>query len=247
MPQVKVMKISICGDSENDYISLHSMLGRRLSDLCVSADLITYDNIGMLLANLDAADRFVFLDADSKRFDSLEVARQIRERGYEIPIIFHSSSAEKALDCYSVYPSSYLVKPIEYSKLCKAIDWYRVTFTESLRRLDIVSSRIPLSPFLADILYIEVQERFCVIYTNAGSFKTNQTLSVVMEQLDEAPFFRCHRSFIVNLLYLAGGGADEIILSDGSRVPVSFDYQDHLSELTKTFTAMLGANVAGWE
>lgn len=72
----------------------------------------------------------------------------------------------------------------------------------------------------ADILYAESnkrvvnivgQERICTVY-----MKMDQ-----LEELVEQGFVRCHKSYLVNMLYIKYFSAEGIILENGKKIPVS--------------------------
>ena len=50
-----------------------------------------------------------------------------------------------------------------------------------------------------DILLVQRENRQTVLYTADGSYTTSDTLSEVEERLDPDLFFRCHKSYIINL------------------------------------------------
>ena len=53
---------------------------------------------------------------------------------------------------------------------------------------------------ISDILLIQREERSTVIYTeNCGRFVTSETLAETEQRLDPSVFFRCHKSYIINL------------------------------------------------
>ena len=56
---------------------------------------------------------------------------------------------------------------------------------------------------LDDILLVQREQRATVIYTrDGGRYVTGDTLSELEERLDPALFFRCHKSYIVNLNHI---------------------------------------------
>ena len=57
-------------------------------------------------------------------------------------------------------------------------------------------------------------------------------LKEVQKQLDEH-FIKCHRSYIINLAFLKEYSAGQVLLENGSRIPVSRPYHQIL------LTAML--------
>lgn len=50
-----------------------------------------------------------------------------------------------------------------------------------------------------DILYLEATNGDVIIATNSGSYKSSDSLNFWEKKLDENSFFRCHRSYIVNI------------------------------------------------
>ncbi len=50
-----------------------------------------------------------------------------------------------------------------------------------------------------DIILIQREDRSTVIYTGNDRFSTSEGLSELEEKLDSALFFRCHKSYIINL------------------------------------------------
>ncbi|MFW6036044.1 MAG: LytTR family DNA-binding domain-containing protein [Halothermotrichaceae bacterium] len=50
-----------------------------------------------------------------------------------------------------------------------------------------------------NILWISTSEGECTLHTLKGEYKLNKLLKEIEQELASPPFFRCHRSFIVNL------------------------------------------------
>jgi DNA-binding LytR/AlgR family response regulator len=61
---------------------------------------------------------------------------------------------------------------------------------------------------IEDIIYIEVEERYCNIITEK-KFVIMMSLTKMLELLDPARFSRTHRNYVVNL-----GKIEEIIFND---------------------------------
>ena len=53
------------------------------------------------------------------------------------------------------------------------------------------------------IMYIEKEGRTCKLHSNDGTYSTSSTLDLLEKQLAGKKFMRIHKSYIVNLDYIA--------------------------------------------
>lgn len=132
-------------------------------------------------------------------------------------LIFATAHEEYRSDAFAVYAFDYLLKPFRMERVIE-------TLTRVRERLLAVQQR-PQNPVPApvqrikpagrmmlkhrdgvtfinmeDILLVQREDRSTAIYTaDGGSYYTSDTLSETEARLDPAVFFRCHRSYIINL------------------------------------------------
>lgn len=59
-----------------------------------------------------------------------------------------------------------------------------------------------------------------IIHTAENKYRMKCSLTEIMNELNEY-FFKCQRSFIVNLFYVVKMKADCVILKNGEEVPIS--------------------------
>jgi DNA-binding LytR/AlgR family response regulator len=72
-----------------------------------------------------------------------------------------------------------------------------------------------------DILYLEADDYYCKVYTKDKEYLATKTLKKISAQLPaEAPFFRCHRSYVVNLKRITEI-SDLYVFLDKHKVPLS--------------------------
>lgn len=72
-----------------------------------------------------------------------------------------------------------------------------------------------------DILYLEADDYYCKVYTKDKDYLATKTLKKISAQLPpDAPFFRCHRSYVVNLNRITEIGELYVFL-DKHKVPLS--------------------------
>ena len=73
---------------------------------------------------------------------------------------------------------------------------------------------------LSKIMYIEAQKQYVLIYTVGGVYRMKTSLAEIGTRLDEY-FFKCQRSFIVNLRYINRINSDCVTLKNDAKVPIS--------------------------
>ncbi|WP_254190935.1 LytR/AlgR family response regulator transcription factor [Clostridioides difficile] len=72
-----------------------------------------------------------------------------------------------------------------------------------------------------EITYIEVQKETITIHTLNEVYKINGTMSNIEKEIDCSRFFRCHKSFLVNLEHVKSIKQYVAILENSKEVPVS--------------------------
>lgn len=119
-------------------------------------------------------------------------------------IIIVSSAEEYALRAFDFNVVDYILKPVTYSRFCRAIDKTMRYFTRkegtSTGDEEIFikkgSSLVKLK--LSDIIFIEALENYVTLNTNDDKFTIHFTMKAIENQLPSGVFIRVHRSFIVN-------------------------------------------------
>ena len=124
----------------------------------------------------------------------------------------------EAFDANAVH---YLVKPVTEERLFSALD-RAVNQTEQMdnQALTLIKSGKTQVIFIRDILYCEVFNHQVRIHTVHGTYDYFGTLDMLETKLDER-FFRCHRSFVVNMSCVAGQEKGVAILTNGEKIFIS--------------------------
>lgn len=124
-------------------------------------------------------------------------------------------------DAFQVYAADYLVKPFKVERVEQTLericthsrggdahppeDNYQHSLQEMLRRekgLDKLLIKGKEAVHLLDIkeiILIQREERNTAVYTATNHYLTSDTLNELEERLDKTLFFRCHKSYIINL------------------------------------------------
>lgn len=92
-----------------------------------------------------------------------------------------------------------------------------------------VGRRLVVVP-LAEVDWIEAEGNYVRLHREPGSHRYRRTLDALASRLDGRRFVRTHRSAIVNVdrvreLQPTGSGGYDIVLGDGTRLPLSRSYK----------------------
>lgn len=216
-----MLTIAICEDNDQERQHLHALLERYLSSRSSEANIISYTQGEQLLANYQRGEiSLLLLDiVMGNGANGIEVARAIKERDPNLPIVFVTSSADYAVESYEVRALHYLIKPVTEASLTVALERCRGAIEASRRRLDIVSDRETVSVLQSDVFCIEAFGNRTVVHTYASSLTTYVPLAKLIESLGPS-FLRCHRSYIVNMDHIARVEGKEFLINNGTRVPI---------------------------
>ncbi|HHY59136.1 MAG TPA: response regulator transcription factor [Clostridia bacterium] len=158
----------------------------------------------------------VFLDIELHDMNGLELAEQILSV-YNPHIVFATAYDAYAIKAFELQALDYLLKPFSAQRLSATINRLRQMSEPDEKQLakilDLLekkqhkeSSKIPINRdgkilLLArdKIVFVETQERNCVIHSEAGEFHVPGSIGDWEVKLQGYPFFRVHRSFIINL------------------------------------------------
>jgi len=156
----------------------------------------------------------VFLDVQMPKITGLELLEVLDSPP---AVVFTTAFDQYAIRAFEMSAVDYLLKPFSQQRFAQAID----KITNRLRHQtpqpigELVNASHqngePLTRVVAksgnkmvvipidDILYVEAQEDFVLIYTPTGRYAKSQTMAFYEQQLPASQFVRIHRSHLVNI------------------------------------------------
>lgn len=221
------MHFAITDDMTSDRERLKEAILSGCAGQNISADCSLYESGEAFLADFkpgyyDA----VFLDIIMPGKSGIEVAKQIRAMGHELPLIFTTTEKDFALDGYEVHAMDYLIKPIQADKVFWCL--------QQLKRYQSVPSHIevravlgrgvsvPQPVALDDIFYGEYEKHSVCLHTASGIVRTTLSFGELEELLPKSGrFLTCNRGILVNLSQVGRVEQESLLLSNGERLPIS--------------------------
>lgn len=215
------MRFAVCDDNAADRRQLLSMLQQYCGNHRVQAEIQPFaDGRALLDAFAPGKYQILFLDIYMPALTGMEAAKAIREKDTGCQLVFTTTSEDHALESYGVYAAGYLLKPYTQGQLDETVDWCLDNISPLAQAIEITYERERVQVLLGEIQYIEVFGRESIFHTTSRTYTTNRSL-VELEQELPKDFLRCHRSYIVNMNYIANMTTGDFILQNGCHVPIS--------------------------
>ncbi len=161
----------------------------------------------------------VFLDIRLEGINGIETARKLREKQDDMVLIFITGLREYVFDAWDLYAFQYLLKPVDEKKFAEVLGRAEREAGRKREKQRIFLKTRNLTLDQADILYIESRGKKVEIHTvrETEDIQIYAAMEELEGQLGEG-FYRCHRSYIVNMVYIAEYNSDSIFLTNGNKV-----------------------------
>ncbi len=235
-----MLKIAICDDSEYMRNETEKLLLKYSMQKDVDFKITQFERGEDLLDNLGEYN-IVFLDYEfeDKGDNGMVIAREIRKINRDITIVFLSSYTNIVFETFEVGAFRFLVKPIDEAKLFKTMD----DFMDDLCNDKVLSVKADGTNYFireSQISYVEGAGKNCIIHyiDKPEELKCGETLAAIEERLSKECFFRCHKSFLINMNYVDSFSHTDLVLTNGANImisrnkykPFTVAYADYISK-----------------
>lgn len=217
------MNIAICDDNT----AFAQQIEKIITDQFLTYNVTCFLSGEELLKSQEAFD-LIFLDIKMNDLDGITVAKNIKEKKSafnKMPVIIFVT----CFDCYmpqafDVHAFHYLLKPIDKDKLIKVINDVvndqKLQDENEQKSLLLKYKGISTKLFFKDIIYIECYNKKMTIHTTSKLQECWTSMQSMEKMLDDC-FFRCHRSYIINLAFVKEYDMLNLLLLDGSNIPMA--------------------------
>ena len=216
-------RIAICDDDGSVSEALSGYIREYLDGSESEYELRLFRTLPALEAEIEAGPfDLLFLDIMIGADNGMAFAKKLREKGNEVRIVFISSNTDYALEAFSVFPVSFLAKPLVRKDVQTVLE--RVLHVLNQRPFLLINdkllgrTKVPLD----SVCYVESMGHDILLQcVDRKTYAFGGTFSEFVAGLPEAIFFRCHRSYAVNLRYVHRLQDFRFIMMDESRIPIA--------------------------
>lgn len=213
--------IAICDDKKHMSGHIKTMVSDFFRKKNREISCRTFSS-GEELLKYDGQIDILFLDIQMKGIDGMETARRLRENKFRGFLIFITVLKEMVFQSFEVQAYDYLVKPVDEKLFEKTMERCLASIQNASEDSLLVQKGYEGRIIRKDeIVFCEIIDR--KIYLNLASGEIldyYERIEKLETKLGEH-FFRCHRSYLINLRHLKGYKNGTAYMDNGKGIPVS--------------------------
>lgn len=216
-----MIHIAICDDEKHMSDHIRAMASEFFRKKNREIQLRTFLS-GEELLNYDGQIDILFLDIQMNGMDGLETARKLRAGKFRGVLIFITVLKEMVFQSFEVQAYDYLVKPVDEKQFGKTMGRLYASMQNASEDSLLVQKGYEGRIIREDeIVFCEVIDRKIYLNLVSGEVVDYYERIENLETKLGSHFFRCHRSYLINLKHLKGYKNGTACMDNGKEVPVS--------------------------
>lgn len=175
----------------------------------------------------------IFLDINMPQITGIEFIRSLSNPPKVIIITAHR---EYALEGFELDVIDYLLKPVSFSRLLKAIDKFYSHTNKPNAVIDGITSKEEefiylkenkkvVKVLLSEIDYIEAMGEYCQVFVEGRRIIPKLSIKAMEDMLSEKEFIRIHKSVIVPFRKITAFSASTIEINKKKELPIGRSYK----------------------
>lgn len=239
---MKPVRVAICDDDSMEREFFYHMCRKVKNEKDIQIQIRQYESGEALLFHFEDSKvlhsvDIVLLDISMPVKNGVEVAKKLREYGFQGAIIFitHSTNPDHFRAAFDVQAFNYITKDNDVNNRFIEIFIKAVKEVQHRRSKTLIFSSIAETRQIDidDISHFEVEDHVITVYYGQGeNFKFISTLSKVVSLVYGEDFIRVHRSYLVSVAHILSLNSSEnsIEMMNRATIPVSKKYKATLRE-----------------
>ncbi len=150
----------------------------------------------------------IFLDINIPLLDGILLAKNISKFSKKPYIVFITAYREHAIEAFEIEAFDYILKPYDKSRIISMLKKLEISYNQQnynshknsiTNKINLWKNEKIRVVDLDDIYYCIARERVTYVYTKDEEYLVNVSITEFYNSLPKDKFFRCHRSYVVNI------------------------------------------------
>lgn len=213
------MRILICDDEKTYLNTLQIHVEEYMQNHHILYSMTTLLDATQLPE--DEVFDLAFLDIQMPNVDGITLAKRLRQQNPKLALFFVTNYDEYQDDAMDLQAFRFFEKPFDinrlYAGLDKAMEYIDGAYVDIYLSENAAQQRV----IADDIIYVTREGRKVSIVTTAREFCVAEKFDDLCQKLPQLFFYPVHKSFFVNLHYVERYTYTELLLTNGSRIPIA--------------------------
>ncbi len=225
-----MIHIYLCDDSQSSLNTYAGLISDLAAKHHIEISLHSFSSGEALLFHLSEctykAD-IIYLDILMEATNGIETARKLRKLGCHAEIIFLTTSEDFVFEAFDIAPVHYLRKESTPRDKFEQVFLRALSLAEKkeAEMFFFESFGVKKGVLIKSISYFEVLKRVLTVHSaNGETMQFYGKMEQVEKQLADRNFLRIHRSFLVNIAYIASFMSQNVELKTGETLPIGVTY-----------------------
>lgn len=216
-----MIRIAICDDEPVMLKHIKELVLDFFSSRNMEIQIFMFLN-GEELLNCDKDIDILFLDIQMKQLDGIETAKRMRNKRYKGFLVFITVLKEMVFQSFEVQPFDYLLKPIEYDSFKNTMERLMLSLKKSDKKKLLIQrgNKSSIISF-GEIIFCEIIDRKVYLHLKSADVIDYYDKIENLETKLDNRFFRCHRSYLINMQYLISYKNGTAYMAENHQIPVS--------------------------
>lgn len=194
------LRIAICEDLKEEQEKLLAILQKSKIPTKTDIFICGEDFLG---SYQQRKYDLIFMDIYMDGMTGVEAVTAIRKMDEDVPVAFTTTSTDHTLESYRLEALKYIEKPVKEKAVFELLEMARLKKENTPRLILKIGGKECSVPF-ERILFAEQKAHQLLIHlTGAEELTVNEKLDTIEAQFVQPSFYRCHKSYLVNLAYVA--------------------------------------------
>lgn len=233
-----MINILLCDDEEKTLVRIRKYIDSICPGIKYPIDVTEYTSAEQVLKRLHSSDKIsdiLITDIDMPDLSGMEMAQVIRAEQLNVILIFMTAHSEYVFQSFEYEPFRYIRKEFMETELLPALQ----AACEKVNSGRDIVLHIKTHDGIAmvrtgDILYYELENRKCIIYTVQNKrYETWKKISELKNEMGkmEESFLQIYRGCIVNKRYITKIKSESVVLENDVEIPISKRKRQEISDV----------------